>query len=122
MVSHIFISYASKDESVASEICQAFESQGLECWLAPRNVGIGENWEAAILSAIEASRFVILVFSSQSNLSRDIAREIHHAFRKDKLVIPVRIEDAKPIGNLAYLLSNVQWLDAVKHSTSHDRQ
>src|ERR1700722_1530478 len=44
----LFISYASQDGVVAEKICAALEAAGLRCWLAPRDVRVGEPYAAAI--------------------------------------------------------------------------
>ena len=42
-MAHVFISYEKTDKAVAEQICQYLEEQGLQCWIAPRNVLAGKE-------------------------------------------------------------------------------
>ena len=44
----IFISYSSKDEQIANEICAFFEKEGVNCWIAPRNIEVGKEYGGEI--------------------------------------------------------------------------
>jgi hypothetical protein len=37
----VFVSYASQDAAIANSIVEHLESQGLKCWIAPRDVKPG---------------------------------------------------------------------------------
>jgi hypothetical protein len=56
---------------------------------------------------------MLLVFSSHANGSPQISREVERAVSKGLVVVPVRIEDIKPTGNLEYFLGTPHWLDAI---------
>lgn len=109
----VFISHAHRDQTVAGLVCQALEQQHIRCWIAPRDIGVGEIWDDALVRGISDSRIVILIFSSGTNESKHVKREVHMAFEKGKTVIPFRVEDVKPEGGLEYMMVGVQWLDAV---------
>ena len=59
------------------------------------------------------SKLLILIFSSYSNNSKQIAREISLAFNSEVTVIPFRIEDIEPKGAMKYYLLNTHWQDAL---------
>jgi hypothetical protein len=109
-----FISYSSKDEEIGNAVCAGLEAAGIPCWIAPRNIRPGEEWSGAIVSAIDRCRVMVLIFSSRSNHSKQVTREVHRAFTNEVPVIPFRIEDISPTDALSYFLSSVQWLDATK--------
>jgi hypothetical protein len=46
--SDVFVSYASQDAAVANSIVESLESQGLKCWIAPRDVKPGAQYADAI--------------------------------------------------------------------------
>lgn len=107
-----FVSYSKNDKETVDAICNALEENGLGCWYAPRNVPIGADWDASIIEALTASRVMILVWSSHSDQSRQVKREV--ALALDEIgvtVIPFRIESIKP-SKLRYYLSGIQWFDA----------
>jgi len=85
----------------------------VRCWIAPRDISPGEGWSAAILRGIETCRVMVLVFSDHANNSPDVRREVAHACGHELIVIPMRIRDTVPRGDLHYYLSELHWLDAL---------
>ena len=75
MAHDVFISYSSKDKKVADAVCAALESVKIRCWVAPRDVLAGEIWQEAIANAIEKSHIMVLIFSSNSNNSKDVSKD-----------------------------------------------
>ncbi|MGA8480422.1 MAG: toll/interleukin-1 receptor domain-containing protein [Chthoniobacterales bacterium] len=112
MAHDVFISYAEEDKSTANAACTALESEGISCWIAPRDIRPGAKWEQAIMDAISASRVMVLVFSEHANRSEHVQREVGTAFDNGITVIPFRLSNTKPTGILEYYLRPVQWLDA----------
>lgn len=113
MAHDVFVSYASADKTVADAVCGTLESNGVRCWIAPRDVEPGMAYGEAILEAIQGCRVMVLVFSSKANTSSHIPKEIERAVSKGASVIPFRIEDVKPGKSLDYFIGNVHWLDAM---------
>lgn len=108
-----FISYSSKDKITADACCAVLEGAGVRCWIAPRNVRPGTEYGAAIIDGIEQSRVMVLIFSSSSNNSGQIHREIERAVSKGMPIIPVRIEEVTPTKSMEYFLGAIHWLDAL---------
>ena len=108
----VFISYSSKNDEYANIICQHLEKEGIKCWYAKRDIVAGESWASAIVEAIKSSRVFVLVFSEQSNLSRQVLREVSLAAEKNCYIVPFRIDDTEMIGDMEYYLQSVHWLDA----------
>jgi hypothetical protein len=108
----VFISYATPDKTCAGLVCQALEQRLIPCWIAPRNVPVGDNAFNAIPAAIEGCTVLVLILSSKSNLSKHVTREVQLALDHNKPIVPFRIEDIKPEHALAYILTGVEWLDA----------
>ena len=113
MAHDVFISYASEDKIVADAVCGMLESHGVRCWIAPRDVLPGVAYGEAIIDAIHGCRVMILVFSSKSNTSAHIPKEIERAVSAGVSVIPFRIEDVRPGKSLDYFIGSVHWLDAL---------
>jgi hypothetical protein len=112
MAHDIFISYAEEDNLAAKITCNSLESEGISCWIAPRDIGAWAKWEQAIMDAISVSRVMVLVFSECANRSEHVQREVANAFENGITVVPFRISNTRPIGVLAYYLRSVQWFDA----------
>ena len=113
MAHDVFISYAKEDKVVADAVCATLESHAVRCWIAPRDVLPGVAYGEAIIDAIRGCRIMILVFSSKSNASPHIPKEIERAVSAGVAVIPFRIEDVMPGKSLDYFIGSVHWLDAL---------
>ncbi|HJX91555.1 MAG TPA: TonB family protein [Pyrinomonadaceae bacterium] len=114
MTNHVFITHAVEDKKTADLVCEALESNGIQCWYAPRDVPYGMNFEDAIVDAICASSLMILILSTHSNDSPHVKREIQNACMEDAQtpILPFRIEDIRLNKALRYYLGSTQWLDA----------
>lgn len=113
MAHDVFISYSANDKPIADAMCSTLESNGLRCWIAPRDILPGMDWGGSIIDAIGTSRVMVLVLSSKSNTSNQVKREVERAVNKDVIVIPFRIEDVSLSKSLEYQLSSTHWMDAV---------
>jgi hypothetical protein len=113
MPHEVFISYSEEDKVTANAICHALERQGIRCWIAPRDIKYGESWGAAIVEGLDASKVMVLVFSSTANVSPHVNREVQRAIDNGITVIPFRVENVEPTKTLEYYISALQWLDAV---------
>jgi len=112
MAHDVFISYASEDKAIANAVCGALEKEGIDCWIAPRNIAPGVVYERAIIDGITASRVLVLVFSSRSDRSRHVARELKLADDRGLPFLPFRIEGVVPSGPVGFYIGSHHWLDA----------
>ncbi len=113
MAHDVFVSYSTRDQATALAVVSGLESAGIRCWIAPRDIKAGDVWAQAIVSAIAASRAMVLVFSSHANRSSHVVNEVDAAIRKGAIVVPFRIEDVMPEGAMEYHLRTRHWLDAL---------
>jgi hypothetical protein len=109
---HAFVSYSQPDRECAHAIVAHLEAQGVPCWIAPRDISPSSDWAEEIIDAITAARVMILVFSSSSNQSPQVRREVERAVHKQVSILPFRIEDVTPSKSLEFFLSSQHWLDA----------
>lgn len=109
----VFITYSHKDKPVADAICASLENNNIRCWIAPRDVLPGENFPEAIIEAITRSRVMVLIYSSHSNTSPHVIRELTKAVSCGSIIIPFRIEDAPLSKSMEYLIGLPHWLDAL---------
>ncbi len=112
MTRDVFISHAGDDASVAGEVCALLEKRGLKCWMAPRDVAAGSEWDEAILDAIETSRVFLLILSKSANDSAYVKNEVNRAFSERKPIVTFRIEDVMPGRSLQLYLARHHWTDA----------
>ncbi|HXP06436.1 MAG TPA: toll/interleukin-1 receptor domain-containing protein [Stellaceae bacterium] len=112
MAHDVFISHSHQDKPAADAVCHHLEAAGVRCWIAPRDVGYGKNWDGAIVDAIAESKLVVIIFSAAANNSGHVLNEVVTALGAGKTVIPFRIDAVAPTGALLYHLGRLHWLDA----------
>ncbi len=108
----VFISYATPDQTIAGMVCQALEQEHISCWIAPRNVPVGEKAFEAIPRGVAGCTVLILILSERSMQSEYVQRELQLGLHHKKVIIPFRIEDVQLDGAVNFMLTGVQWLDA----------
>ncbi len=113
---YIFISHSSKNADIAAELCSIIESNGSECFLAPRNIRSGFEYAAEIINGIDNSDVMLLLLSEYANASPHILREIERAVSKSIPIIVYKLEDVVLSKSLEYFLMSHQWLNA-EHGT-----
>jgi hypothetical protein len=111
----IFISYSTHDQASAEQVCQLLEQRGITCWIAPRDITPGADYDEEILDAIEATEAAVLILSSNANESHFVKNEVNLAFSKGKRIYPFRIEEVTPGKSLAFYLASYQWTDGFGH-------
>lgn len=109
----VFLSYSSKDSDVAESVCSVLETDGIKCWMAPRNIQPGMDYASAIISGLKASQLLVVVFSKDSNNSPHVLREIERAVNLGIPIIPFKIDPTNPSGAFEYFLSTPHWLEAI---------
>jgi TIR domain len=112
MLRDVFVSYSQPDYGCAMELVSRVEQEGINCWIAPRDIAPSADWAAEIIDAIANSRTMILVFSASSNDSPQVRREVERAVHKQVSILPFRIENVLPSKSLEYFLSAQHWMDA----------
>lgn len=119
MTHDIFLSCSKSDRSLADALCHHLEEIGIRCWIAPRNVSLGEDWTGAIAGAIQDCSGMVMLYSSGSLESRHVKSEVRAAFDHGRVIIPVRLSDIMPTGGFDHLLGSSHWIDAFPKSLSH---
>lgn len=109
----VFISHSVKDALIADAAKHFLERRGIRCWKAPDNIVPGKTWEESIVQAISQASGILLIWSSHSQGSKQVCRELSLAATLEKIIIPFRIEPIQPDGTFAYYLTNTHWLDAL---------
>ena len=57
----VFISYSTKNSDIANKICYLLENNGLQCWIAPRNIASGKNYVDEIARGIKSTKIIVLI-------------------------------------------------------------
>ena len=113
MAHDVFICHSSEDKTIANAACAKLESAGIRCWMAPRDPIAGIPYGRQLVDAITSARIVLLIFSGNANRSEHVLRELEVASDSGKIIVPFRIENVAPSGDLRYYITRVHWLDAM---------
>ena len=92
-MSHIFISYSSKDRARAERLATILEGQGLEVWW-DRTIPPGKTFDQVIERALEEAHGVIVLWSANSVASNWVKAEAAEALRRE-ILVPVVLEEVK---------------------------
>lgn len=112
MTHDVFLSYSSKDKSIADGVVSTLEQNGIRCWYAPRDIKPSEDWGQAIANAIQDTRVFLIIFSEHANQSQHVLDELLFAIDQGNIILPFRIENLEPEGAMRLHLSSRHWLDA----------
>lgn len=106
----IFVSYCSKDIELVKNICRELKSNGFSYWVAHENTDFGEQYAATIISQISEAKIFLVFVSKASNMSTHVINEINSAVMRDKMIIPVIVDDVKLSPAMEYYLASNHYL------------
>jgi uncharacterized OB-fold protein len=112
MTHDVFICHSSNDATIANTVCDALESKHIKCWIAPRDVIPSKFWGEAVSNAIDRSRIIVLIISTNSCRSSQVLMEVERAASRNITILPVRIDDVSISGAIGFFVSSRHWLDA----------
>ncbi|MBD3369275.1 tetratricopeptide repeat protein [Candidatus Fermentibacteria bacterium] len=112
MPDRIFLSYGSKDSETARRILDFLESNGVDCWIAPRDIPPGTDWVEAIIDGIDAASGMVLIVSSAANQSPQVRRELERAVSRGLNLVSILIEPVALSKWMQYYTSTHQRYDA----------
>lgn len=112
MAHDVFLSYSSADRVTANAVVDELETQGVRCWIAPRDIPAGTEYGQEIIEAVKGCRVCVIIFSASANASPHVRREVERAVSAGKHLVPFRIENLTPTGAMEYALGGTHWLDA----------
>ncbi len=107
----VFISYSTKTSDTAFAICKALEREGIKCWIAPRDIELGDDYGDLIDKAITECSVFLLVYSAAAMQSLWVRGEVNLAFTLGKHILPYRIDDAPLQGAMRVMLNQMHWID-----------
>ncbi len=118
----VFISYSTKDADMANLVHSYLEGNGINCWIASRNIEGGESFAVQIVDAINDCAVFVVIASAHSNDSGHVSNEISLAFSAKKKIIPIRLQDYVLSKSNMYFLQQAQWVnvfDNINESLKH---
>jgi hypothetical protein len=107
----VFVSHAKADAEAARLIVADVERAGIRCWMAPRDIPAGADFQDAIVEALDGASAMILVFSQRASASAHVKNEVVLAQTRGLRIVPLRIENIAPKGAFEYQFSRIQYVD-----------
>lgn len=109
---HVFVSYRQAQTNEAERLCADLEARGLRCWMAPRDIDSGRDWDEQIDFAIGDAAAMVVVVAPDVPGSRHVVRELRLANEDELPILPARIVDFEiPRGAFRYQISGRQRID-----------
>ena len=108
----VFISYSSKDYDSAYAVKMMLQQNGIDCWMAPESISMGDDYSNAIPQAIETCELFLLILSAHSQKSNWVPKELDRAITFKKTIIPFQIDSEALTTSFNFMLSNIQRIEA----------
>ena len=112
MAHDVFISYSSRNKELADTVYENLENNGIKCWIDSKDIETSTYYADKIVDGLNVAKVVVLVFSKDSYESKYVNEEIGAAFETNKRIVPFKIDETLPEGDMKFYLKNTQWLDA----------
>jgi spore coat polysaccharide biosynthesis protein SpsF (cytidylyltransferase family) len=120
----VFLSYSTRDTSIANGLRNNLEMQGIDVWYAPTSLNLGDRWTRCIDEAIDHSRVFVALNTDNSLVSPECIAEFMRFHRRLErnleprpLIVPVRY-NLSPYGKAREILrifDNYQHIDLSSH-------
>lgn len=107
----VFISYSRKDSEIVNQICALLKENGIDFWIDKDGIYSGERFKEVIVDAIETTKVVLFVSSENSNRSPNVVKEISIAAVNDKIIVPLKLDEASYDKNISYDISSIDHIE-----------
>jgi len=107
-----FICHASDDAGLARQLCVCLESQGVRCWIAPRDLMPGQPYPSEIVRGIEATDALVLLATPAAVSSENVLNELEQAHRLHKMLLTVMVGRPQISRQLSYYIARLHWIEA----------
>jgi hypothetical protein len=112
-----FLSHSSQDADLAQQLCASLEARGIACWIAPRDITLGQSYASGILQGIAESQSLLLIASDKALGSVQVLSEVEQAHKRAKPIYTVLIPPAKVQGEMDFYLSRLHWIQSGGRTT-----
>jgi hypothetical protein len=112
----VFISYASKDEPLATKIVASLEEAGLDAWYKKREILPGDNWAEKVASGLRESNAMIVLVTPEALESDAVQSSISYALSEptfSRRLIPVIVG-----GSVESLGDRMPWIFKHLHTVN----
>lgn len=90
---YAFISYSTRNQSLADAMRDLLKDCGIETWMAPGDIPAGSKYAQVISRAVKNCSCFILMLSEDAQNSVWVAKEVERAVNYRKPIIPIQLEN-----------------------------
>ena len=108
MRSEVFISYSREDQQQVVRLVEYLREQGLAVWMDETDIHGATMWTEEIVEAIHSCNLFILAISSHSTGSKNVVKELALASEREKIILPIYLEQCAIPKNMEYQLAGIQ--------------
>ena len=128
---NVFISYSTKDLETVNHIKGMLRNPYIETFFAENSVQPGESLVKKIYSAIKNTDLFLLMWSSNSQESEWVSREIELARSENKTIVPIKLDKKSKLpgilGDIKYIPFHespekvLNWIQSTVFSTAKSK-
>ena len=94
----LFVSYAREEQEIVKRLAAALRADGRDVWIDTDAIRGTDEWARAVDAGIESSDAVAFVLSPAFVESDQCSRELEHAVRNGKRLVPLLAREVDPAG------------------------
>ncbi len=104
----VFISYSRENQKEVIKLVDYLRGQGLTVWMDESDIHGATLWTKEIVEAIRACSLFILAISRHSTGSKNVVKELALASEREKIILPIYLEQCEIPGTMEYQLAGIQ--------------
>ena len=104
----VFISYSREDQQQVVRMVEYLREQGLAVWMDETDIHGATMWTEEIVEAIHKCNLFILAISRHSTGSKNVVKELALASEREKIILPIYLEQCDIPKNMEYQLAGIQ--------------
>ena len=104
----VFISYSREDQQMVISMVEYLRGQGLAVWMDETDIHGATMWTEEIVEAIHKCNLFILSISRHSTGSKNVVKELALASEREKIILPIYLEQCDIPKNMEYQLAGIQ--------------
>ena len=108
MKTDVFISYSREDQHQVVRLVEYLRAQGIKVWMDETDIHGATIWTKEIVEAIRGCSLFILAISHHSTGSKNVVKELALASEREKIILPIYLEQCEIPGTMEYQLAGIQ--------------
>jgi hypothetical protein len=103
-MSHVFISYSTRNSDYARKLADKLRAEGFDVWIDNSQLRNSEDWWRSIVLALRDSGAVVVILTPESDGSEWVQREITLADKYKKPIFPLWLDGTLDTPNWEYFV------------------